>query len=182
MADGAAPGAPSYYQRSICAVLHSVAGSYGNILLAEELATLHAIQSLSPDPQRLLLRLLLRKPGWLRLQKLEYRDIADREAALALLKDAGLVRGSERAAGGAHPLDAPEGVGELLAMLQVDELRALAKAVQVKSTAKSVCRALAPLHRLEGPADRRSAGRAKVDAEEALLSPTVPQVGGRGGP
>lgn len=55
------------------------------MLLEEEASLLTRITSLPNDAQRLFFRLYLRKVGWHRVGKLEYKDIEDRTMAVSIL-------------------------------------------------------------------------------------------------
>jgi hypothetical protein len=81
----------SYYQKSLLAILAAVEDAYGNILLEEELDLLARIQRLEGDAQRMFFRLYLRKVGWFRVDKLEYKDIDNCPATISGLAEANLV-------------------------------------------------------------------------------------------
>lgn len=82
---------PSYYQRSINAILESVQAAHVNILNDEERALLSTVLGLDADPQRLLYRLFLRKAGWFRTRKLAYKDISSLKDAAHTLSSLGLL-------------------------------------------------------------------------------------------
>lgn len=128
---------PSYYQRSILAILTSVQDVYGNILEGEErslLAKLHiggeeagaAATALSTDAQRLLFRLFLRRASWVREGRLEYRDIGSIRDAVGELGAEGLVDCTLRDA------------KDVVSVLQLDELRELARDLGLKVAGKAV--------------------------------------------
>lgn len=122
----------SYYQRSVLAILAAVQDVYGNILDGEErsllakLPTGPAGKSLSEDAQRLFFRLFLRKAGWLREARLEYRDIVSIRDAINELHAEGLVECALQTA------------EDVVSILQLDELRALARDLGVKATGQAV--------------------------------------------
>ena len=67
---------PSYYQRAFIAIISSVIEVYDEILSSEEISILNRIlHELSISAQRLFIRLIMRKFGWHRINKLVYDDI-----------------------------------------------------------------------------------------------------------
>lgn len=136
---GTAGSEPSYYQRSILTILTSVREVYGNILDGEEhglLAQILPVKSvgegqrtgsiLSEDAQRLLFRLFLRRTDWLREARLEYQDISSIRRAIDDLHTEGLVECTLRRA------------EDVISILQLDELRELARTLGIKATGKTV--------------------------------------------
>ncbi|PJF16464.1 hypothetical protein PSACC_03710 [Paramicrosporidium saccamoebae] len=103
----------SYYQKSLLAILTAVEDAYGNILLEEELGLVARIQRLEGDAQRMFFRLYLRKIGWFRVDRLEYKDIGNCPTAVSVLAEANLVE-------------------QMLDILQLEELRSLAKSLRLQ--------------------------------------------------
>ncbi len=85
------PPPPDYYAANLRHLFNHVQEFYADILTCEESAYLHVFLSASDDAQRLYARLLGRKGPWIRVDKLNYQEIADCDAALAELAAAGLV-------------------------------------------------------------------------------------------
>lgn len=86
-------GLPSYYQKSINTILQSVIDVHASIMTEEEKGLLNSIIGLPDNPQRLLYRLYLRKPGWVRMKRLVYKDIESVQVASAFLYDASITEG-----------------------------------------------------------------------------------------
>lgn len=139
LGNGTVGGEPSYYQRSILIILTSVRDVYGNILnegehclLAKVLPAKAAGEGpktesiLSKDAQRLLFRLFLRRTDWLREGRLEYQDISSIRGAIDELHTEGLVECTM------HSVD------DVISILQLDELRELARNLGIKVTGKTV--------------------------------------------
>jgi Fanconi-associated nuclease 1 len=114
----------SYYQQSILEILKAVQEGYSNILVEEEQRLLKDIKQLSGDAQRLFFRLYLRRATWFRVTKLDYKDVSDCDDAVSVLERAGLVECN---------VTEPE---EILKILQLDEIKTMAKGFQVKGRNK----------------------------------------------
>lgn len=110
----------SYYQRSLLAILMSVREAYHSIFLEEEDCLLKSLEALPTDAQRLFFRLYLRKTGWHRVEKLDYKDIESKTAAMEKLIELGLLDTT------------PSEPEEMLDILQLEELKSLAKSLHVK--------------------------------------------------
>ena len=85
------PPPPDYYAANLRHLFSHVQDFYEDMLSGEELGYLHAFLSASNDAQRLYARLLGRKGPWIRIDKLNYPEIADLAQAVAELEAAGLV-------------------------------------------------------------------------------------------
>ena len=82
---------PSYYQRAFISILSTVIEVYSMILSSKEQEILNLIiKNLSTPGQRLFIRLILRKFGWHRCNKLVYEDISNLKEAIEELKSKGL--------------------------------------------------------------------------------------------
>lgn len=105
----------SYYQRAFLGILESILEVYSPILTdAETALCAKVLNEVEFHPQRLLVRLFLRKPGWLRVAKLDYEDIADIPGCLKCLHRYGLI-----------DLDSAE-LNDLVDLLTIPELKTLA--------------------------------------------------------
>jgi len=109
-----APPPPHYYADNLLRLLQSVAQQYNDILLEEERAYLQRVSTLSVGAQRLYARLLTRKGPLIRIDTLDYREIADLDGALTELETRALLAPNP-------PLPADQ----LLAMLTRSELDVL---------------------------------------------------------
>jgi len=110
----------SYYQRSINTILETIIEIHGNILDDDEHSLLQRLLSLDPDAQKLFYRLFLRKEGWIRARKLDYKEIKCIKSACGLLRSANLAEGGEaRRTGGSdcysrsHPAPHPLRRGQI---------------------------------------------------------------------
>jgi hypothetical protein len=72
-------------------MLSHVQDTYGDLLNESERDYLHALLGLPTDPQRLYARLLGRKGPWIRIDKLDYREVADLPGAIESLQQQKLV-------------------------------------------------------------------------------------------
>ncbi len=127
-AAAAAGGAAAGGGDRLCAAFAALAGAAlrhdADLFDAAELAAIHAIQVLPPEPQRLLLRLSQRAGPAFRAATLSYEDVPDAGAAVEVLVRAKLLA---RCAPGAD--DGGIGWEALAATLTVPELRAAAAAL-----------------------------------------------------
>ncbi|MCA9782206.1 MAG: VRR-NUC domain-containing protein [Candidatus Cloacimonetes bacterium] len=91
-ADGIRPPLPTgYYLDNFELLRDTVLEHDRDLLSPDELAALDTFATLSLDARRLALRIHGRRPGWLRITKLNYDEIAKRETALDELERAGFV-------------------------------------------------------------------------------------------
>ncbi|NKB97892.1 MAG: hypothetical protein GKR90_05255 [Pseudomonadales bacterium] len=117
-----APAPEDYYQNNCCHLFGYVLGRYETLLSAAESQQLRTYLGLGNDAQRLLARLLTRKGPIFRLDKLDYREIADLPAAAAELNNAEML-----ALQPLHP-------GDLyLGLLRKDELVQLLKEREIEA-------------------------------------------------
>ncbi len=108
------PPPPDYYRNNLLRVLEHVRDRHADLLTPQEAGFVTGILSASRDAQRLYARLVSRRAGEIRLDKLAYREIGDLDAAIDELAGAALVElGS----------DAP--VERLLGLFTKGELAAL---------------------------------------------------------
>ena len=74
---------PTYYQKTFRSLTNTVLHAYGNIFREDELELLRLISSsLSNESEKLFIRLILRKPSWIRVDKLSYDEIKFVEKAI----------------------------------------------------------------------------------------------------
>ncbi len=85
------PPPPDYYAENLRRVLHHVRAFYGDLLTPEECAFAERIESCSSAAQRLFARLIGRRGPWIRVDKLNYSEVAHRQRALDELAAAQLV-------------------------------------------------------------------------------------------
>jgi hypothetical protein len=88
---------PDYYAANLRHLFSHVQDFYEDLLTTEEAGYLHAFLSASDDAQRLYARLLGRKGPWIRIDKLNYQEIADLPAAITALEAIGLAEVNARA-------------------------------------------------------------------------------------
>ena len=105
------PPPPDYYRNNLLRLARFVMAEHLDLLMPEDERCLSAILAADKPAQRLFARLITRKGPLLRVDRLNYAEVADPAAALKALADAGLVR--------MNP-EAP--AGELLALLTRAEL------------------------------------------------------------
>lgn len=86
------PPPADYYATNLRTLVGHVLTAHGDLLSAAEQRYLSALQGASVSAQRLYARLLSRSRPWVRIDKLNYAEIADRQAAIVELQCAGLVR------------------------------------------------------------------------------------------
>ena len=90
----------TYYQSSFLKVLRYIKDKFKSILIENEVELLERLYGLDDNPQRLFIRLFLRRNGWIRQSRLVYEEISIEEAVDALLGQnlvEELVYGSENA-------------------------------------------------------------------------------------
>ena len=87
---------PRYYLTNFRFVLDWVVARYGDLLSADEHATLARLERLPSASLSLLTRMVMRKGQRFRLDKLRYAEIGDTRKALAPLIEAGLVDDAPR--------------------------------------------------------------------------------------
>jgi hypothetical protein len=108
------PPPPDYYAANVRRMLSHVLDCHQDLLRPDERRYARSLLSASVAAQRFFARLVTRKGPWLRLDKLGYAEVADREAAVAELCDLGVI-----ACGARAPAD------ELLCLLTTPERHAL---------------------------------------------------------
>jgi hypothetical protein len=86
------PPPPHYYADNLVRLLAAVSRQYSDILLDRERDYLQRLLALSIDAQRLYARLLMRRGPLIRIDSLEYREVADLPDALVELEAAQLVQ------------------------------------------------------------------------------------------
>ena len=75
----------TYYQSSFLKIIRYIKDKFKPILLESEIELLERLHKLNDNPQRLFIRLFLRKNGWIRQSKLIYEEINIEEAVRTLL-------------------------------------------------------------------------------------------------
>lgn len=80
-----------YYLTNFLFLINFVDEHYAHLLSEEERAFYHNFLALTADAQKLYVRLLLRKGGYFRRQKLNYAEISDIDGALLVLQKMGFV-------------------------------------------------------------------------------------------
>lgn len=85
------PPPPDYYRNNLLRVLEHVGNHHADLLAPEEADFIARIAAASRDAQRLYARLVSRKAGEIRLDRLAYREIGDLDAAVDELAAAALV-------------------------------------------------------------------------------------------
>ncbi len=108
------PPPPDYYAANLRHLFRHVADFYDDLLTGEEQGYLRAFLGTTPAAQRLYARLLSRKGPWIRVDRLNYREIDDLDVAVDTLTAAGLI---ER--------NAPAPADALLGLLTQAERKAL---------------------------------------------------------
>lgn len=86
-----APLPPDYYLRNFVSLLNAVVAQYDDLLSPDEAAFCQSFQQLTPDAQKLYVRLLTRKGDIFRSSRLRYKEIAQRERAAEELAGKGLI-------------------------------------------------------------------------------------------
>ena len=75
----------TYYQSSFLKIIRYIKDKFKPILIESEIELLERLHKLNDNPQRLFVRLFLRKNGWIRQSKLIYEEINIEEAVRTLL-------------------------------------------------------------------------------------------------
>lgn len=83
---------PFYYMKNLLQVVAWVRGHHADLLLPEEIWHLDAWLGLPRDASALLCRMVMRKGSLFRLSRLDYSEIAGRDAAVQALADSGWIR------------------------------------------------------------------------------------------
>jgi VRR-NUC domain len=120
LVSGQAPP-PDYYAENLGRLIAEVAMRHSDLMAPEERALAAAWNTLSVGPRRLLARILSRKGPWIRVDSLNYPEVACSERALQELESAGVIARNPVA-----PADA------LLKQLTVPELHALFPLAQAR--------------------------------------------------
>ncbi|HEY5644746.1 MAG TPA: VRR-NUC domain-containing protein [Pseudomonadales bacterium] len=108
------PPPPDYYAGNLRLMFGHVRGAYGDLLDDQEQRYIEACMGLTSDGQRLYARLLGRKGPWIRLDKLDYREVDDLPGAVGELERRSLVQ-----------VNAPAPADALLGLLTQSERRAI---------------------------------------------------------
>lgn len=82
---------PDYYLRNFVSLLDAVVTQYDDLLSPEETAFYQTFRQLTPDAQKLYVRLLTRKGEIFRATKLRYKEITDTKRAAQELESCGLI-------------------------------------------------------------------------------------------
>ena len=141
------PPPPDYYRNNLLRVLEHVGDRHADLLSPEEAGFIARVRAASRDAQRLYARLVGRKAGEIRLDKLAYREIGDLDAAIHELAGADLVE---------LGCDAP--LERLLGLFTRDELTSLfeRQAQTKKALLEDIllrCQRSAAVERLRGLSD-----------------------------
>ncbi|MCY3639533.1 MAG: VRR-NUC domain-containing protein, partial [Gammaproteobacteria bacterium] len=86
------PPPPDYYRNNLLRLARFVMAEHSDLLRPEDERCLSAILAADKPAQRLFARLITRKGPLLRVDRLNYAEVADPVAALEALADAGLVQ------------------------------------------------------------------------------------------
>lgn len=86
------PPPPDYYRNNLLRLARFVMAEHADLLMPEDERCLSAILNADNPAQRLFARLITRKGPLLRVDRLNYAEVADPAAALQALADAGLVQ------------------------------------------------------------------------------------------
>lgn len=116
------PPPDHYYADNVLRIVASVEAQYGDLLTDGEREFARCLGALSPSAIRLFARLVMRKGPWVRIDRLNYREVDCLEAALAELASTGM----------AH-LDLDVDAETAAALLTLDEIKTLFPTVPRKS-------------------------------------------------